>query len=153
VVQPRAYRDSSDDEDVFLLVRQWMADTQLAYSPLLVMPKALQSHTVEFIRKLNTNSGNQKPHIEPERAVDLVKFSEALERVYGAVYDRGARYLRKLAACEESKEVPSPLRFLNFGARFDNKRITFEAPPDEAFVPRRMQAVFRKYNPRAPDID
>lgn len=153
VVQPRAYCDSSDDEDVFLLVRQWMSDSKLAYSPILVMPKALQPTTCEFVRMLNANPGVAKPRIEPERARELEKFADSLENVYGAVYKRGARYLRKLAACTPSTEVPAPLRFVDLGARFANKRITYESPPDAAFVPRQMQAVFRKFDPRVPDID
>jgi hypothetical protein len=152
VVQGRPHGDCCDDEDIFLLIRQWMADNRLSQKPL-VFPKAYQGAAQNFVNVIGENAPMVRPSIEDERARDLRTLAAALERLYGTVYQRGALFLRNIADCLVSINPMPKLRFLCVGARFDLHRRVFESPPDETFVPRTMRVVFKVKNRKVLDIE
>ena len=150
--QRAPYANCDDEEDIVLVIRQWMASTELSQAPLLVAPKAFKAASVHFVNRLNDSPALIVPSCDDERRVELEKLADFLEKTYGAIYRRGISFIRGIAACQHLGQRPRKIEFLQLGPRFDQRRTCFTEPPDEVFIPRRMRVVFAR-QPVVPDID
>lgn len=149
--QVAPYHEANHHADVFLLIRQWMADDRLSQRPLLVMPATLNIKAKHSLADLAKNVTLVLPSMDAARQAELHKLADFFMDTYGKLYERGAKYLRDVADCVQSDRRLPELLFLQQPPRFDQKRLCFKQAPDEAFVPRRMIVEFAT-DPHAEDV-
>lgn len=138
IEQKRPYHRASDEDDVVLLVRQYMADKELSQDPLLVLPGVLRPRVDECFCQMNV----PKPVIErrnkkPGRSTELVKLAGFLEDNFGHIYQRAAAYIREIAL-SPGYIAPPVLEFLKHGRQSSRGRVLWQGQPDENIVPHRM---------------
>ena len=110
---PRRYQQS--DDDIFALVKHHMCDSALQQPPLLVAPGAERQRVQRFWKDAVRHPG-ELPTIDPERAENLLEFSEALSRY--PQYSRATQYLRSLAGAGPRQRLPpQKLGFLALGGQ------------------------------------
>ena len=111
---PRRFAESPND--VFLLIKAYVSDTELCQAPLLVWPGQEVAAAQEALRKIALN---QVPgvavYLDDDRKNTLLEIATYLEKNYNQ-YGRGIVYLRQLAGTLAKPRVAAPqLQFLLSG--------------------------------------
>ncbi len=141
--QGRPYSDRTHPDDVFCLVKQWMADRELSQRPLLVCPASFHVALAQFMEDVNNNPIVMHRTWERERMKGLRDLAAFLE-TYNGLYSPAVAYLTRLANVDRyHAPPPPPLAFLSHGQR----RIRSLAVPsagdiDPAFIPKRLSVSF-----------
>ena len=137
---PRRY--TTNEDDIFCLVRHHMCDSELCQDPLLVSPGDEKGRIVQFWKNAVTHPG-VLPQIDPERQADLLELSEGLARY--PQYQRAVAYLRTLAGVEPRQRLhPQPLKFLAAGGRVSQGLVCAVPPRPARPVPHNLRVRFHR---------
>ena len=145
ILQAPPYEHEKGNGDVVLLVRQWMASTELSQRPKLVLPECLRNLSTKFISDITSCTKGMYEQADDARLDQLCKLADFLTKDY-TMYGRGADYLRKAAL--PNTGAPNALEFLEMGFRFDFAPQDFDEPLNDVFVPRELNV----YHPRRRNI-
>jgi hypothetical protein len=151
-VHPPPHEDAHAGDDVFVLVKQWMADGELSQPPLLVVPTCLFSDATKSLEDINNSKLLDFVNIEPARSKDLLKLARFLEMNY-KVFHRSVVYIKALANMGgTARPRPLKLQFLTHGKRTFEQRADLKVHFEDAIIPRQLQVQFRNTN-RGPDLE
>jgi len=143
---------STDPDDVFVIVKQWMADESLNQPAVLACPRALRRTVITQFKILNQGAHLDSLNMDEKRSEGLLKLARFLERTY-SIYSSAVAYLRSLANREAGSRQKAPeLEFLTSGQGVAVRRPQLEIPSEEVLVPRRLRARFRR-PVDAPQVD
>ena len=106
-------RFAASPNDVFLLVKAFVSDTQLCQPPLLVWPGQDVAQAQESLQRIARNRvPGVAVYLDDDRKTTLREIASYLEKNYTG-YGRGVAYLRQLAGTVAKPRVPAPsLQFL-----------------------------------------
>ncbi|CAK9105067.1 Uncharacterized protein SCF082_LOCUS48992 [Durusdinium trenchii] len=138
---PRRYQPSATD--VFCLIKQDLCNDALAQPAMLVWPGDTHNEVRTFWQNAVNHPGVQTD-LDPERAADLLEFSEALEKY--PQYGRAVYFLRQLTGeIARERHNALPIEFLAAGGHAPRHDIVRELPQrEERPNPYRMNVRFHR---------
>lgn len=138
---PRRYEPGTSD--VFCLLKQSLADSDLSQPALLVWPGDECEKAKAFLRDGASHCG-QQTDLEPERAQELLELADALETL--PQYSRAVAYMRSLAGkIPRTRRDAWPLDFLAAGGQAPRHDMPAQLPDRPARPdPYRMHVRFHR---------
>lgn len=140
---PRRFRSGADTaEDIFCMVKHHLADEELAQPPLLVFPASERTQVDRFWATA-MHHPCQLSQIDPDRANDLIIFSDALAKY--PQYDRAVQFYRTLGGRgHRHRYAAHRFPFIEAGGQLSQGIALSSVPPRQSRPdPHRLNVRFR----------
>ena len=125
---PRRLRMDGKANDIFCMVKMFMADEKLSQPPLLVFPQAYLAQTEAFWNRVLSTDATLQATLDDQRAEEIRALADEIESDFPHM-SRGVAYLRTLADPNRHRAPCSRLKFLEAGPRTENGTTNLKLPP------------------------
>ena len=125
---PRRLRMDGRGNDIFCMVKMFMADDKLSQPPLLVFPEAYVPQTEAFWNRVLETDATMQATLDEQRAEEIKALAREISSDFPHM-SRGAAYLQTLAEPNRHRAPCSRLRFLEVGPRVGNEAANLKLPP------------------------